>query len=524
MKKYYFILLCFMSVSDAFSQYNSYLNHAYITNYEKDMHTIGINNHTSIKPFRSSIHDSLYYISLKPIPTQYTLLYQFLNKDLLFVKHKDYEFYVNPLFHFEMGLDDEKRYVNTRGVEFKGRIGQSLTFKSSFYENQMYLPKYIQDYTRTHQFVVPGQAMVGYFETKNQFFDFYFANSYLNYSTNRFFNFEIGHGKHFLGDGYRSLLLSDNSFNYPYFKLTTTVWKLKYVNLFSSLQQIDWSSENSISKEKFSAIHYLSANVGQRLTLNLFESIMLGEDSLGNVFNINYLNPIIFYRPIEYSISYSRLGNAIMGMGFKYKLSNISHLYGQFVLDEFSIAEIRAQKGFWANKYGGQLGFKSFDIFGYQNLSFQTEINFARPFTYSHKTPLKNYSHYAQPLAHPLGASFIENVSIFRYRKNRWTADLKLVHAKHGGQVEGDTTNYGSDIFLSYNEGRMNYGNKIAQGNTTNLQIIDFRIGFIINPITHMKIEVGISNRVSEAINDTQSNQYLFFALKTDLRNIYYDF
>ena len=127
-------------------------------------------------------------------------------------------------------------------------------------------------------------------------------------------------------------------------------------------------------------------------------------------------------------------------------------------------------------------------------------------------------------MAHPLGASFIENVSIFRYRKNRWTADLKLVHAKHGGQVEGDTTNYGSDIFLSYNEGRMNYGNKIAQGNTTNLQIIDFRIGFIINPITHMKIEVGISNRVSEVINDTQSNQYLFFALKTDLRNIYYDF
>jgi hypothetical protein len=321
------------------------------------------------------------------------------------------------------------------------------------------------------------------------------------------------------------MILSDNTFNYPYFKLTTNIWKIKYVNLFSSLQQLDWITDpRDISREKFNATHYLSANIGSRLTLSLFESILIGEDSLGNVFNINYLNPIIFYRPVEYSISYSRQGNAVMGLGFKYKLSDLSHLYGQLVLDEFTLSELRAGNGYWANKFGGQIGFKCFDLFGYENLSFQTEINSARPFTFSHKHPILSYSHYSQPLAHPFGANFLENVSILRYRQKRWTADLKVVVAKHGGQIDGDSRNYGSDILVSYDENREDYGNEVAQGNTTDLQFVDFRVGYLINPITNLKFEVGVSNRTTEDLSTSAENQYIFFGLKTDLRNIYYDF
>ena len=180
-------------------------------------------------------------------------------------------------------------------------------------------------------------------------------------------------------------------------------------------------------------MHYLSANIGDRLNIGIFESIMLAEDSLGNVFDINYMNPIIFYRPVEYSISYSRLGNALMGLSFKYKLSSLSHLYGQFLLDEFRLSGFIARDGSWLNKYSGQLGMKYFDAFDLENLTLQSEVNFARPFTYSHFNPIQNYAHYAQPLAHPLGTSFLENVSIIRYRKDRWTADLKLIHAKYGG-------------------------------------------------------------------------------------------
>ncbi|MBL6657913.1 MAG: hypothetical protein ISR00_07055 [Flavobacteriales bacterium] len=532
MKRILFQFIFLLIFKASFAQFNTPLSHAYYANFEKDSHAIGISEHTSIKPFKLSLNDTSYYSSIFPIETKKTYLHNFLNDNLFFVKSKNYDFYVNPLLHLEIGADDENRYVNTRGIELKGRIGDKVRFNSSFYENQMNVSDYIYDYMLTHDRVVPGQGMAKKNNSvPNSDLDFYFSQAYVNYDANDYFNFEIGHGKHFFGDGYRSMLLSDNSFNYPYFKITTSIWKVKYVNLFSSLQQIDWDSETTahngfpdLSREKFNATHYLSANIGSRLTLNIFESIILGEDSLGNVFDINYLNPIIFYRPVEYSVSYSRQGNAIMGLGFKYKLSDLSHLYGQVVLDEFTLSELRARNGYWANKFGGQIGFKCFDLFGYENLSFQTEINSARPFTFSHKSPILSYAHYSQPLAHPLGANFIENVSILRYRKDRWTADLKVVVAQHGGQIDGDSRNYGSDILVSYDENREDYGNEVAQGNTTDLQFVDFRVGYLINPITNLKLEVGVSSRNTEDLSMSTENQYLFFGLKTDLRNIYYDF
>ena len=85
-------------------------------------------------------------------------------------------------------------------------------------------------------------------------------------------------------------------------------------------------------------------------------------------------------------------------------------------------------------------------------------------------------------------------------------------------------TNYGSDIFTSYNENFKELGNDIAQGNTSNLKIIDIRVGYIVNPKTNMKIELGIINRSLNDRNTSTDNQYLFFSFKTDLQNFYYDF
>ena len=507
-------------------QTNAPLSHSYYSYLEKDMHEIGVSKHTSFKPFLYSFDDTIFYNSFKPIISKKSIIHTFLNSDLLSIKHADYSFALNPLFHFEIGEDNDRRYINTRGVEVKGRVGEKLSFYSSFYENQMLLPNYLEDYVRNNENVVPGQGMAKYnLLYQEGIMDFYYATGYINYDINKFFKLQLGHGKHFIGDGYRSMILSDNSFNYPYLKITTDVWKLKYVNLFSYLQDINLDIDLPyISKSKFSAIHYLSTNLGERLNIGIFESIILAEDSLGNMFDINYMNPVIFYRPVEYSIGYSRYGNALLGLSIKYKITSTSHLYGQLVLDEFRLDDFRAQNGAWRNKYGGQVGVKYFDAFGFEHLTFQSEVNFAKPFTYSHFNPLQNYAHYAQPLAHPLGTSFLENVSFIRYRKDRWTADLKLIHAKYGGEITGDTTNYGSDIFISYNENFKELGNDIAQGNTSNLKIIDIRVGYIVNPKTNMKIELGIINRSLNDRNTSTDNQYLFFSFKTDLQNFYYDF
>jgi hypothetical protein len=48
------------------------------------------------------------------------------------------------------------------------------------------------------------------------------------------FDLQLGYGKNFIGDGYRSLLTTDGP--YPYFKLNTTFWKIKYTNTYMWLK------------------------------------------------------------------------------------------------------------------------------------------------------------------------------------------------------------------------------------------------------------------------------------------------
>ena len=335
------------------------------------------------------------------------------------------------------------------------------------------------------------------------------------------FESSLGHG-----DGYRSLLLSDNSFNYPFFKITTNFWKVKYVNIFSVLQDLrpEYEIENTFRK-KYSTTHYLSINITKKWHLGLFETIIWEQSETGRGFDINYLNHVIFYRPVELSLG-SASGNALIGLNTKYKLNNSAHLYGQLLLDEFRFSELKAANGWWANKYSYQLGAKWFDALGVKNLTLQSEYNFSRPFTYSHLNPLQSYTHYNQALAHPLGASFMESVSFLRYRYKRWAIDSKIIFAKHGGNIPGDPTNYGNDILTSYAEGdRLEYGNEVAQGNTTNLSIVDLRLAYILNPTTNMKIEIGISKRESKSLYLPESKtNYLFLSFKTDINNYYYDF
>ncbi|MAZ54831.1 MAG: hypothetical protein CMP55_03400 [Flavobacteriales bacterium] len=276
MKKY-FLIFIFICISESLTaQTNTFLSHSYFSFIEKDMHSIGINKHTSVKPFLFSKEDTIFFNSFKPLSSSKSLFYNFLNLNFLSIKEDDYYFAINPLFHFEIGKDNESRYINTRGFELKGKIGSKVSFYSSFYENQMYLPDYINTFIENHSNVVPGIGIAKHNSFKDGLIDLYYSNGYINYNINTFFDIQFGHGKNFIGDGYRSMFISDNSFNYPYLKVTTNVWKLKYINLFSYLQNIDFDiDEFNITNSKFCAIHYLSANIGRRLNIGFFESIML---------------------------------------------------------------------------------------------------------------------------------------------------------------------------------------------------------------------------------------------------------
>jgi hypothetical protein len=117
---------------------------------------------------------------------------------------------------------------------------------------------------------------------------------------------------------------------------------------------------------------------------------------------------------VEYSLGSG--DNALLGASFKIKIPGNIQVYGQVILDEFFLKEIKAKNGWQDNKQGGQLGIKLFNIGGVKNLNFLSEVNIVRPYTYYHKNTLQNYGHFNQPLAHPYGGNFYESMSTLNFK------------------------------------------------------------------------------------------------------------
>ncbi len=419
------------------------------------------------------------------------------------------------------GGDGRNTWVNTRGIRVDGSIGRQVAFHTAFYESQAVLPTWLDAQTRSLR-VVPGQAMYKGF--KENGFDYAFAEGHVSYSPSGYFNFRFGHGKNFIGDGYRSLLLSDAAFNYPYLAINTRVWNIEYVNLFCQMMDITAPKNGAWQpwQKKYTTTHYLSWHVLPWLNIGLFESIVWqAADSTGQRgFDINYLNPIIFYRPVEFSLGSP--DNALLGGSIRMTIRKRNMVYFQLMLDEFKLEHVLKGDGWWANKHGFQAGIKSYDPFGLRNLFIQAEYNHVRPYTYAHNSAIQNYGHYNQPLAHPQGANFREFVLILDQRVRRWQLNYKLVYTAYGADTAG--FNYGHNIYKPYLTYITEFGNKIGQGIKTNLAQHDFNASYIVNPATNLKIFAALTlhHRFSEVSDD--NNLLISIGLRSAIFNRYYDF
>ncbi len=464
------------------------------------------------------------------------------SEHLIVIKGEDYNVTASPIIHFLVGKEsatEPKTFSNTRGFIIEGDLGKSVSFYSDFVENQSIFPAHLDAKIRKTK-VVPGQGYARKF--KETGFDYAMASGYIGINTAKYFRMQFGHGKHFLGDGYRSLLLSDNSFNYPFLRIQTSFWKVQYTNLYAELQDINYFESNGIDNydqmgyaKKYMSSHYLSTNINSKLNIGIFESVIWRQNHApgSKGFDVNYLNPIALFRPLEYAINSP--DNALVGINIKYKLPLKSHLYGQLVLDEFSLNEMKKNNDWYGSKYGYQIGGKMYDAMGLANLTLQAEYNLVRPYTYSHHNPQQNYAHYNQPIAHPLGANFSETLLIVNYRKDRWFARGQLMLAKYGDQIKGDPTSYGNDLYMSTGEfeepsgfvhaGRpSDFGIFMYQGKLTNINIMQLNFGYILNPNTNFKIDFGLMKRDLVSENDEENTLYYSIGLKTDLFNHYYDF
>ena len=544
--KYYATIVFVLLSMLAFGQHYNLVNDRFVNQQIESAIMLSESGmHTAFKPWRVSevnkvIHhpDSAWNVNL-PNKKFYSSRVgkKIFSEHLLQIDHKDYSLYLDPLFGFSGGKDQftgRNTYDNSRGIQVMGSIGKSVSFYTSFWENQSVFVNYVDSFVQKNG-VVPGQGRVKPFGDRG--FDYAYAAGYVSIQPSKFFNLQFGNDKQFIGDGYRSLLLSDNAFNYPFAKITTNFWKIQYTNLFLAWQNIGNASNSGVGgyKQKFGTIHHLSYNVMQGLNIGLFEGIVWqGGDTTGmrRGFDPNYLNPIIFYRPVEFSRGSP--DNVLIGLNIKAKLFKKYMFYGQILLDEFSLKEVKARSGWWANKQAFQLGYSFFNLFGIKNLNWQNELNVVRPYTYGHFTAEQSYTHYAQPLAHPLGANFIENVQFLRYRYRRFGIEAKVLMAQYGAdslKANGSFSNYGQNIFQGTaeivggpTEVPSIYGNTILQGVKNTLVFTDLNLSYLINPKTGLRISLNLSRRSQRTIFETRNTIWGFVTLSTLLPNRHYDF
>ncbi len=525
------------------SQLNIPFSHQVYSRFDDELNQLGANNHTASKPFSfadvSAYKDLREEVQSLRKPASGWWGRKLWNEHFTTFRGKDFWFTLDPIVDLQLGKNTpgevKSTYINTRGLNFRGGLGRMITFTTTVYESQGRFADYFNQYAVSiapsggGPAIIPGIGIAK--EFKEDSFDFPMAEASVIFTPDRFFNLQLGYGKNFIGDGYRSLLQSDGASPYPFVKLNTTFWKIRYTNTYMWLKDVRPEvTEDRTYETKYMASHYLSWNVTKRLNLGFFESVVWANTN-GRGFDANFVNPIIFYRAVEFSSS-ARSGNALLGLTGKYKWNNRLNFYGQFLLDEFSLNDVKAGNASWKNKFGYQIGAKYYHAFGVQDLMLQAEYNHVRPYVYAHSDPLTNYAHNNQSLGHQWGGNFREVIAIARYHRGRIFADAKLTTGVRGLDFDTaeDAFNYGGNIFKDYEENRpFNTGVKVGQGNKTSILIADFQAGYLVNPATNLKLFAGAIYRNFDPSQDTasafkDSTTWFFVGLRTDLFNWYFDY
>lgn len=334
--------------------------------------------------------------------------------------------------------------------------------------------------------------------------------SRMSFTPNKFFNFQIGLDHNFIGEGSRSLLLSDYGTSYPFALIRTHFWRLEYNVMYQFLREGSpghWDS-------KFAATHHLSFNASKWLNIGLFESVLFQpvDTNLRRGFDVEYLNPVIFYRPQEYSLGSS--DNVIMGIDLSAKFANHT-LYGQFVIDEFSLTELKAKSGWWANKYGAQLGVKGHYL--NNTLFSRLEYNFMRPYTFSHISEALNYGNQGYPISHPYGANFMEILAELKYQKEKLLLKLFANYVLTG--LDHNGYSYGGNIYQNYANHPNEFGNFIGQGIQQNRAKIMITGAYQL--LKNGKLNVFVENHFNFIAQNNQMSYQVVAGVRSFLWNDY---
>jgi len=470
-------------------------------------------NHASIQPYIPFFNSKYTFVAdtskvfkfIKDDPILDKIFYDHLIH-IKSKKNNNYRLTLNPLVNFENGRAyydtsiTQKISTNTRGYIANGYIGKNFYFETMFAENQSFFPHYMNSFAKQTK-VIPGQGRYKVFKTTG--YDFAFSSGFISYQAFKNLNIQLGHGKQKIGNGYRSLLLSDNAFNYPYLRFTSQ-WlkgKLQYTNLYASLMNLTTGGAKTppftepLFQKKAFAFHYLSYQPFKRLNIGLYQAMVWrAADSLNRQhIEWQYINPVIFSNLGFYGLN--NRNNILIGLDLLYKITNSINVYGQLMVDDLSNQKKTG------DGIGYQIGVRYFNALKIKNLSVQAEFNSVAESAYSNPNGVisnQSYYHYNQNLAYTL-QNGQEVVALLDYRMKRIFFNAKL--------------NY---ILKTLNEYSY-YQNTIA----------GFKLGYTINSAYNFNVSLGYQYRNQDFFGFNASNNKTSLytvAIRTNLYNSYYDF
>lgn len=477
----------------------------------------------SLTQIEHSLRDGRYARSRKPL---FGALYP-TPANLVEVNDKYFHLRVNPLLNINYSPitnEDQPVFINQRGVEVRGGVDDRIYFYFNILESQARFPEYVNERI-ARDVALPGAALYKRYSS-NVFgvkdgYDYLNGQGYFGFNITRHIGAQFGYGRHFIGNGYRSLLLSDFAQNYPYLRLNWKVWKFHYQNLFAELdlRSANQTRDGTLVTKKYMAAHHLSINIGRNLNVGVFETVIF---SRPNHFAIQYLNPVILYRTVEQATGSP--DNVLIGFDGRWNIARRLQLYGQFILDEFVFRElVTDNQGWWANKYGIQAGLKYVDAFGIDHLDLQLEFNRTRPYIYTHRDSTTSYSHHNQALAHPLGANFNEMLFLARYRPlPRLTLEGRLMRVNMGEDAPGQ--NWGNNILLNHETRLQEYGNEIGQGVGTYIATAGIDLSYALAHNVFFDLQYFTRTKRSDLTARNNNLSYFGAGLRINLPRLRMDF
>ncbi|MCC7524571.1 MAG: hypothetical protein IT250_07100, partial [Chitinophagaceae bacterium] len=146
----------------------------------------------------------------------------------------DFTLIIDPVINLQAGKSselDKALYVNTRGISLRGNIGRKIGFYSYLTENQERDPLFVQRYVNQHR----GVPNAGYYKLNGTSYDYFDARGGIDFAASKFVNFRFGYDKLFIGNGYRSLFLSDFSNNFLYLQMDVQLRKFSYKSVYAEI-------------------------------------------------------------------------------------------------------------------------------------------------------------------------------------------------------------------------------------------------------------------------------------------------